>query len=433
MSLAGEQVDEGRETSARISDGYARYVLAVLFCVYLSNHIDRQILMILLEPIKEEFGVSDFMMGLLSGPTFALFYTFLGIPIARWADRSSRRRIVALSLAVWSVMTALSGAARSFWALAACRVGVGAGEAGCSPPSHSLIADYFPAARRAWALGIYVAGGQAGAAFGWLLGGWLFYWLGWRLTFVAVGAPGLLLALLVALTVREPRRGAYDGGSGVPLPFREATRHLLRQRSYVWLQAGSALHAIAGYGLAVWVVPFLMRVHGLEIQVIGTWLGAIALCVGVPGMLLGGVIADKLTPRDPRWYLWIPTLAAVLSTPFTIGFLFLGNPTWALCSWIVHTLIVMSHSAPAAAMTQAVVKVRARSFGVAVHMFVVNLVGLGVGPVVIGAMNDALHADLGDHAIRYTMLVAAVTNVIASICYLVGARSVRQDIAERDA
>jgi predicted MFS family arabinose efflux permease len=432
MGLGGGRVAKEHEAGGPVVDAHARYVLAVLFCVYLSNHIDRQILMILLEPIKKEFGVSDFMMGFLSGPTFALFYTCLGIPIARLADRSSRRRIVVISLAVWSAMTALSGAARSFWALAAFRVGVGAGEAGCSPPSHSLIADYFPAASRARALGIYVAGGQAGAAFGWLLGGWLFYWLGWRLTFVIVGVPGLLLALLVALSVREPQRGGYEGGDTAPLPFRDAFAHLLRQRSYVWLQAGSALHAVAGYGLAVWVAPFLMRVHGLELQVIGTWLGLIALCVGIPGMFLGGFVADKLVPRDPRWYLWIPTLSAVLATPFTIGFLFLGNPTLALCAWIGHTLIMMTHSAPGAAMTQTVIKVRARSLAVAVHMFVGNLIGLGLGPVAIGAMNDALRASYGDLAIRYTMLVAVITNVVACIFYLIGARSVRRDIAERD-
>jgi predicted MFS family arabinose efflux permease len=433
MGLGGGLVGGEHSAAEPAVDGYARYVLAVLFCVYLSNHIDRQILMILLEPIKTEFGVSDFMMGFLSGPTFALFYTCLGIPIARWADRSSRRRILAISLTVWSAMTALSGAARGFWTLAALRVGVGAGEAGCSPPAHSLISDYFPAASRARALGIFVAGGQAGSAFGWLLGGWIFYWLGWRLTFVIVGVPGLLLALLVALTVREPPRGANEGGGGAPLPFRDALQHLLRQRSYVWLQAGSALHAVAGYGLAVWVAPFLMRVHGLEIHVIGTWFGLIALFVGMPGMLLGGYIADKLVPRDPRWYLWIPILSALLSTPFTIGFLFLGNPTWALCSWIGHTLIMMTHSAPGAALTQTVIKVRARSLAVAVHMLVGNLIGLGLGPVAIGAMNDALHASYGDHAIRYTMLLATLTNVAACGFYLMAARSVRRDMDQRDA
>ena len=411
--------------------GYSWYVLTLLFFVYLTNHIDRQILNILLEPIKEEFGASDFMMGLLAGPTFALFYATAGIPIARFADRASRRNIIAVSAAVWSLMTALSGAARSFVMLALFRVGVGIGEAGCSPPSHSLISDYFPAEKRGRALGVYAMATQAGAAFGWLLGGWLFYWMGWRWAFVAAGVPGLLLALLVRASVKEPKRGGTEKGPVAPeqMPFPEAIRHLFRQRSYVWLQAGGALHAVAGYGLAVWVAPFLIRVHGLEIQVIGSWLGGIALLAGMPGMLLGGFLSDRLSIRDARWYLWIPTLSALVSTPFTVAFLFVGNPELGLVFYAFHSLLGMGFSAPTFAMTQAVVKVRARSLAVAVHLLLVNLLGLGIGPVVIGGLNDLFYDDLGDGAIRYTMLIAALTNIVACGFYLIAARTVRQEIA----
>lgn len=414
---------------------YSWYVLVLLFFVYLSNHIDRQILNILMEPIKKEFGVSDFMMGLLAGPAFALFYTLAGIPIARLADRASRRNIIAVSAAIWSVMTALSGTARSFPMLAAFRVGVGIGEAGCSPPSHSMISDYFPVEKRGRALGVYAMATQAGGAFGWLLGGWLFYWLGWRWAFFAAGIPGLLFALLVRLSVREPRRGATEPSAvdEEALPFGEALRHLLGQRSYVWLQAGGALHAVAGYGLAVWLAPFLIRIHGLEIQVIGTWLGGIALLAGMPGMFLGGFLSDRLVPRDARWYLWIPTISALVSTPFTVAFLFLGDPTTALLLYAGHSLIGMAFAAPAFAMTQAVVKVRARSLGVAVHLLLVNLVGLGIGPVVIGGLNDFLAVEMGDEAIRYTMLLAALTNAVGAGFYLLAARTVRADIAGRDA
>jgi len=414
---------------------YSWYVLVLLFFVYLSNHIDRGIMNILMEPIKEEFGASDFMMGLLAGPAFAIFYTLAGIPIARWADRASRRNIIAISAMIWSAMTALSGAARSFGMLAAFRVGVGIGEAGCSPPSHSLISDYFPPEKRGRALGIYAMATQAGGAFGWLLGGWLFYWLGWRWAFVAAGIPGLLFALLVRTTVREPRRGANEAGEVdvEPLPFRDAMRHLLSQRSYLWLQAGGALHAVAGYGLGVWVAPFLMRIHGLEIQVIGSWLGLIALFAGMPGMFLGGFLSDRLVPRDSRWYLWIPTLSALLSTPFTVGFLFLADSQTAFILYALHSLIGMAFAAPAFAMTQAVVKVRARSLGVAVHLLLVNLVGLGLGPVLIGWLNDRLAVDFGDEAIRYTMLLAALTNAAGAGFYLLAARWVRRDIAQRDA
>jgi len=331
-------------------------------------------------------------------------------------------------------MTVLSGAARSFGMLAIFRVGVGLGEAGCSPPSHSLISDYFSVERRGRALGFYAMAVQAGAAFGWLLGGWLFYLLGWRWAFVAAGVPGLLFAILVRTTVEEPVRGGTDERHAdvAPLAFRDALRHLTSQRSYMWLQAGGCLHAIAGYGLAVWVAPFLMRIHGLEIQIIGTWLGCIAIAAGMPGMLLGGLLCDRLAPRDARWYLWIPTLSALLSAPFTVAFLFLANPTLALLCYAGHSLLGMSFSAPTFAMTQAVVKVRARSLAVAFHLLLVNLVGLGLGPVVIGGLNDLLREDLGDGAIRYTMLLAALTNVIACGFYALAARSVRRDIEIRE-
>ena len=409
-------------------------MLTLLFCVSLSNHIDRQILNILIEPIKEEFGASDLMMGMLAGPAFALVYATAGIPIARLADTYSRRSIIAASAAVWSGMTVLSGTARSFVMLAVFRVGVGLGEAGASPPSHSLISDYFPAERRGRALGVYSMAVQAGAAFGWLLGGWLFFLMGWRWAFVAAGVPGLIFAILVRFTVKEPKRGGTEEGETdvTPMAFWEAMRHLVGQRSYMWLQAGGALHAIAGYGLAVWVAPFLMRVHGLEIPVIGTWLGCIAVVAGMPGMLLGGLLSDRLSPRDARWYLGIPALAALFSAPFSVAFLFLGNPTMALLCYAGHSLFGMGFSAPTFAMTQAVVKVRARSLAVAFHLLLVNLVGLGLGPVVIGGLNDYLYDDLGDEAIRYTMLLAALTNVLACIFYALAARTVREDIATRD-
>jgi MFS family permease len=406
----------------------------MLFLVYLSNHIDRGILNILIQPIKEEFGASDFMMGMLAGPAFAIFYATAGIPIARLADRTSRVNVIAVSMTVWSGMTALSGYAGNIISLALFRVGVGAGEAGCSPPSHSLIADYFPPERRGRAMGVYAMATQAGAAFGWLLGGWLFLWLGWRWTFVAAGVPGIFLALIVKMTVKEPARGRTEGGAVdvEPMPFGEALRHLLRQRSYMWLQAGGALHAVAGYGLGVWVATFLIRIHGLEIHEIGSWLGGIAIVAGMPGMLLAGLLSDRLTPRDPRWYVGIPAVSALISAPFTVAFLFLGDVTAALICYAIHAVLGMAFSAPTFAMTQAVVKVRARSLAVAVHLLMVNLVGLGLGPVIIGGLNDMLHEDLGDEAIRYTMLLAVLTNVFAVGFYYLSARTVKHDIENRD-
>ncbi|MCR9093577.1 MAG: MFS transporter [bacterium] len=417
---------------------YRSYVLGLLCLVYMSNHIDRQILMILLQPIKDELGTSDLEMGLLTGPAFALFYTFAGIPIARWADRGSRKTIIAISALIWSAMTTLSGTARSFASLALMRVGVGIGEAGCSPPSHSLISDYFPPHQRARALGIYSAGTQLGAAIGWLLGGWLAHLLGWRDAFIAVGVPGVALALLVAVSVREPERGASEiVRDPVPVaervprvqqPLGEALRELWQKKSFVWLQVGGALHAVAGYGVAVWVAPFLMRVHDLEIQVIGTSLGFIALAAGLPGMFIGGYLCDRLVRRDVRWYLWVPTLAALVGIPFTTAFLFLPSTRWALAAYAVHSALNLAFTAPVYALMQALVRVESRALAAAVFLFVTNLVGLGVGPVVVGALNDALHPSMGVESIRYTMLVAAITNVIACVFYLRSARTVADEM-----
>ncbi len=413
---------------------YPWYVLVLLFGIYLSNHIDRQILSILLEPIKAEFGASDTMMGFLTGPAFAIFYAFAGIPIARWADRGTRRTIVAISAALWSLLTALSGLAGSFAQLALLRVGVGVGEAGCSPPSHSLISDYFPPAQRGRALGLYAAGGQAGAAFGFLLGGLLFAYFGWRTTFVLVGLPGVLLAVLVWLTVREPARGQWDRGASVePMPAVEAFRFLWQQRSYVHLQLGGALHAAAAYGVGVWVVPFFMRVHGLELTQATTMLGIAAIFIGIPGMLLGGWLADRLSPRDQRWFLWLPTLAAIVAAPFSVLFLFAPDPWLAIVFYLPHSLLSLTYSAPVYAMTQAVVRVRARALAVALHLLVVNLLGLGLGPLVVGALNDYFRESYGEMAIRYTMLFAVAANVAACVFYLLSARTVREDIARAQA
>jgi predicted MFS family arabinose efflux permease len=282
-------------------------------------------------------------------------------------------------------------------------------------------------------MGIYGAGTQLGSAFGYLLGGWLFYYLGWRNTFVAVGVPGLLLSLLVFGTVREPVRGAIEARSGVASqehqePLRTSLLELWRNRTFAWLQVGAALHAVAGYGLAVWMVPFMIRVHGLEVHVIGTALGLIGLAVGIPGVLLGGFLCDRLAVRDARWYLWIPTLGALVGIPFTVSFLFLPDPTWALAAYSIHAMMNLTYVAPVFALMQGVVRLRMRSLAVAVHLFIANLVGLGLGPVIVGGFNDLLRPSLGDEAIRYTMLLAAVTNVAACAFYLLAARTVKQDL-----
>jgi predicted MFS family arabinose efflux permease len=410
---------------------YSWYVLAVLTLVYVSNHVDRQILAILIGPIKEEFGVSDKMIGLLAGPAFALFYTFLGLPIARWADRGSRRSIIALGLAVWSGMTALAGMAQSFTQLALARIGVATGEAAGSPPAHSLISDYFPPETRGRALGLYAGGLHIAGPIGFIAGSQLEDLYDWRVAFLAVGLPGLLLALLVRFTIREPERGRMDRA---PLaePRQDAwavLRELFGRRSYLHLQLGGTLHAAAGYGMGIWIAEFLIRVHDLSRPEAGTYIGVLHLAAGAIGVVLGGWLTDRLSPRDARWFLWLPSLQAIVGIPFVLLFLYLDDVRWALALYSVHWVLNASYNAPIYALMQTLATARTRALSVATHLFIVNLLGLGLGPLAIGVINDALRGSYGDHAIRYSMTVAALTNAAATIFYLLGARSVREDVA----
>jgi MFS family permease len=415
---------------------YPWYVVVVMFFLYFANQVDRQILSILLEPIKAEFGATDMMMGFLTGPAFAIFYATAGIPIARLADRRSRKTVIALSAALWSLLTAVSGLATSFTQLALLRVGVGVGEAGCTPPAQSLIADYFPPERRGRAMGIYAAGATAGVAFGFLIGGLLFSLFGWRITLIAVGAPGIALAGLVWLTVREPPRGRFERGTSTEaMPSGEAYRFLWTQRSYVHLQIGAALHAMASYGVSIWIVPFFMRVHGLELPATTTMLGIVMLVIGIPSLIAGGWLADLLSARDARWYLWVPTWGAILAAPFSVMFLFAPTEQLAIAAYVPHSLLNLLYAGPIFAITQAIVVPRARALAVAVHLLAANLIGLGLGPLAVGALNDYLAPTYGQQAIRYTMLIAVAGNVVATIFYLTAARTLRADIAraQRDA
>ncbi|MBW2383516.1 MAG: MFS transporter, partial [Deltaproteobacteria bacterium] len=298
--------------------GAARYALGLLLVVYVVNFLDRTILAMLLEPIKREFQVSDTYLGFLSGIAFAAFYTLMGLPIARWADRGSRRNIIALALVVWSGMTILTGFTRSFAQLALCRVGVGIGEAGCSPPAHSLISDYFPADRRGTAFSIYALGIPIGGGLGFLAGGWLNEFFDWRTAFILAGVPGIVLGLVVRLTLREPPRGAFDALAtpGEQEPIRAVLGFMAGLRSFRHMAIGAALHAFYGYGASAFIGAFFMRSHGIESGELGTWLALLGFTGGVAGTYLGGYLADRLGVRDPRWYMWVPALATVAYIPF---------------------------------------------------------------------------------------------------------------------
>jgi predicted MFS family arabinose efflux permease len=408
----------------------ANYALAALFVVYIFNFVDRQILATLLQPIKEELGASDTQMGLLAGLAFALFYTFLGIPIARFADRGSRVLLISLGLVVWSAMTATSSYARTFVQLALARIGVGVGEASFTPSAHSLITDYFPPARRATAMAIFTIGANVGTFLAQAGGGWVAHNVGWRPAFLMVGLPGLLIALVFYRTVREPLRGRWDPpGSTAPIALREAFAALASRRSFVFIALSAALHGFSSYGSGTWTNVFLMRVHGLNVAQAGLVLGTLTAVVAASGTYAVGRLTDRLGMRDARWYMWITAAASILALPFVLLFLYLGDPVHAVVAYLPGQLLVSSWVGPTYAMTQSVAPPSTRALAAAIVVFAINLVGMGLGPVVVGALNDALAPRFGLEAVRYSLMIAAIPHTLAAVFNVLAARTLREDLA----
>ncbi|MBX3706809.1 MAG: MFS transporter [Pseudomonadales bacterium] len=413
------------------SEATRRYALGVLVVVYTFNFIDRQILSILMEAIKADLGLSDTQLGLLSGFAFAAFYATLGIPIARYADRSNRRNLIALALAVWSGMTAISGLAQNFWHLLLARIGVGVGEAGCSPPAHSMIADYYPAERRATALGVYSLGIPVGILFGFLAGGWINEFFGWRVAFFVVGVPGILLALVMRYTVREPPRGMAEGrvSAAAQPSIGETFAYLWRKRSFRHLAFGGALTAFVGYGLVTWMPSFLIRSHGMQTGEVGTWLGLILGIPGGIGIALGGWLADRYGARDTRWYMWIVAVALLACVPFSLG-VFLSEAAYlALLFLVIPVALGNFYQATTFSQVQGLSTLKMRAVAAAVLLFILNIIGLGLGPQVVGVMSDALRPQFGDESLRYSLLISGLVNVWAAWHYFLAGKYLKEDLA----
>jgi MFS family permease len=412
------------------SRGYAGYVLGVLFVVYVFNFIDRQVLGILIGPIKEDLGVSDTLMGFLAGPAFALFYTLAGIPIARIADTRSRRAVIAASLTLWSAMTAATGAARSVTHLAVTRVLVGVGEAGGSPPSHSLLSDYFPPARRASALALYANGIYVGSGLAYMLGAWVYTHFDWRTVYYALGIAGLPLAALVLTTVRELPRGVWET-QRVPAeapPFSEVARFLMARKTFVWLVVAACFQSMAGYGVLLWGAEFLARVHEMPRLDIGFRMGATLMIGGCTGVTFGGWLADKLGSRDKRWYMWMPAVVAVASLPFGIGFVLAGDATSSIAFFAVYYTIANMYVGPLWAVPQNLVPPEMRATTSAILLFILNLAGLGLGSFAVGALNDLLAGSYGELAIRWSLLLVVCAGAVASIFYVLAGRHAGREL-----
>ena len=422
--------DASQEQHGVFSPAVRNYALGVLVVVYTFNFIDRQILSILLEPIKQDLGLSDSALGMLTGFAFALFYATLGIPIARFADRSNRRNLIAWALAIWSAMTAVSGLAQNFWHLLLARIGVGVGEAGCSPPAHSMLADYFPTENRATALGIYSLGIPFGILFGFIAGGWLNEFFGWRVAFFIVGVPGLLLAILVRFTLREPPRGMAEGrvADEEQPTIMETFRFLWSKRSFRHMAVGGGLTAFVGYGVITWVPSFLIRSYGMSTGDVGTYLGLILGIPGGIGIALGGYLADRYGARDTRWYLWIVSVALIASTPLFFG-VYLSSTAFASLMFLILPILLGNfYQATTFSQTQGLVSLRMRSVAAAVLLFILNMIGLGAGPQAVGILSDILQPSYGDESLRYALLILSTVQIWAAYHYYQAGKSLKDDL-----
>lgn len=413
------------------ASGHAYYALAAVFIVLTFSLVDRNILSILLIAIKDDFDASDSQMGFLTGMAFAVTNAIAGIPLARLADRGSRRTIIAVGLAVWSALTALQGFARSFSLLALARVGVGIGEASTGPAAHSMISDYFAPERRATAIAIYTMGGHFGVFIGYILGGWLNDMVGWRTTLIIIGLPGMLVALLVALTVREPARGQSENrvSDEAQAPLMEVVRYLWSRPTFRHLCAAAPLLVSAFYCLNIWGPAFLIRVHGLTTSEVGVRLGPIMGIGGAVGTLLGGFICDRLGARDPRNYLRIPGISALGMIPFLVLFLFSPQTDLALFALVPMVVLAATFIAPIYTVSIGLARLRMRAMSSAMIHLIISVVGAGVTPQLIGIFNDLLSVRFGEQAVRYSLLLVALTNAWGAAHIFLAARSLPADMA----
>ena len=371
----------------------SRATLALLVLVYTCNFIDRSVIATLGQAIKLDLRISDAQLGLLQGLAFAMFYVAMGIPLARIAERANRVNLISVCLVLWSGMTALCGTASSYAQLFLYRMGVGIGEAGCSPPAHSLITDLYSPRSRATALSIYSLGIPFGVMFGAIFGGWLADNLGWRWAFAVVGLPGIALAIVFKLAVREPARGLVDRTRHVdatqPPPLMAVVRALFGKPAFVHVLIGATLIGFVGYGTGTFAQPYFNRAFGLSYTQIGLIFGLLGGLAAGAGTLLGGVVSDWAGKKALRWYALVPGLSALVAAPgYIIAYLQSSAMAAALCL-VVPTLLHYMYIGPSLGVMHNLVESRMRATATALFFFVVNLIGLGAGPYVTGLLSDA--------------------------------------------
>lgn len=412
------------------TSAYANYVLAVMVLMYTMNYLDRFVLTILVDDIKRDLDLSDSMMGFLMGPAFAVFYVLGGFPIARWADRNSRRLVIGLGLTFWSAFTALSGLVRNATELAVARVCIGVGEAAGAAPAHSLISDYFPAEKRATALSFFQGGVYLGSMLGLVIGGLLAEPLGWRATFIAVGLPGLAVALLIRWTVREPPRGAFDPPRESPeaASLWEVISTLARKPTFWLVALGAGIASFGGTGLGFWMPTFFERVHDMSKLEIGLRFGIIQYTSAFLGAILTGRIADWLGGRDLRWYPVVGGISVALMLPFFTLLLLWSDGREAIYFVIPCGLLSAGWAPVAYSVAQNLAPPHMRAMASAFIILFISILGTGLGPWAVGILNDGLAPRYGDEAVRWSLLIMLWTCLLGALLFALAARTIRRDM-----
>jgi len=398
-----------------------RVTLWILLIVYIFNFLDRQIVNILAEPIARDLNLADWQIGVMTGIAFAAFYTFLGVPIARYADRPTTNRVslISISLVIWSGMTAVSGVAQNFVQLLLARIGVGVGEAGCTPAAHSLIADLAPPEKRASAISFYSLGIPIGGLLGMVIGGLIADAYGWRVAFFVAGVPGILMALVVWLVLRDPRMAAVmENRQAAPAPsIWAAFGEVLSSRAFVYLMIAGTAAAFLGYGKATWTTIFFQRTHNLSPGEVGFWFGIGGGIAGVLGTWAGGWFADRYGKNNRRHVLTAPAIGMTVAIPLAIAAYWQENWWFALILIMVPTVLNGLYLGPTYSCAQGLVPLRTRAMAAAVLLFVQNLIGLGLGPLFFGILSDVIKPMAGPDSVRWVLYGAALMGLIPSFFF----------------
>lgn len=410
--------------------GYRRYALGIFTAVYMLNVVDRSLVSLLVEPIRRDLQLSDTQLGFITGIAFALFYATLGLPMARWADRGNRATITALAMGIWAFAVTMTLLVTNFAQLVIARVCAAVGEAGCTPPTYSLVGDYYPEpAERSRAMAIYISGSTLSALVSLVLGGWLAEHYGWRMTLFIMGVPGALLAILIKLTIVEPRiaDGARERTTRSE-PIGLVARRLWRNRTCRQLCFALIVINMISYGLSPWYAAFLMRSHGFGTAELGLWLGFIIAIAGTAAVLLGGYVSGTLLAGKERRQLELCGVTILLVIPFLLAFLLTSSRAAALAALIPLIMSANFFFGPVFALIQRLVSDDIRATAMAMILLAANLVGMGLGPQLIGVLSDLLRPAFAEESLRYAMLVLSLIAIWGATHFWLASHSVRDDL-----